>query len=159
MTGDTFALWELVAELASEALFGESSALYLRLYEEGLIDSSFGGGVETIEGSAMIVCGGDSNDPQAVQAAILEEAGRLSRELIPEEDFLRMKKSALGRRIKDLDSFESTCFRLCAYHFESYDYFRFPESFTQISREQLRQFLAENITPRNCAMSVVLPRD
>ena len=97
--------------------------------------------------------------PQAVQAVILEEAGRLSRELIPEEDFLRMKKSALGRRIKDLDSFESTCFRLCAYHFESYDYFRFPESFTQISREQLRQFLAENITPRNCAMSVVLPRD
>ena len=35
---------EVVGDLAAEALFGESSPLYLRLYEEGLIDSSFGGG-------------------------------------------------------------------------------------------------------------------
>ena len=38
-----------------------------------------------------------------------------------------MKRSALGRRIRSLDSFDSTCFRLCAYYFSGYDYFRFPE--------------------------------
>ena len=31
---------EVVGDLAAEALFGESSPLYLRLYEQGLIDSS-----------------------------------------------------------------------------------------------------------------------
>ena len=38
-----------MADLAAEALFGESSELYLRLYEEGVIDSSFGGGFETVD--------------------------------------------------------------------------------------------------------------
>ena len=44
---------EMVADLAAEALFGESSALYLKLYEEGLIDGSFGGGYAEDFGSAQ----------------------------------------------------------------------------------------------------------
>jgi len=65
---------EIVADLAAEALFGESSALYLKLYEEGLIDSSFGGGFETIDGMAMLLCSGDSEDADAVREAILLRA-------------------------------------------------------------------------------------
>ena len=47
---------EVIGDLAAEALFGESSELYLKLYEDGLIDSSFGGGFETIDGCAMLMC-------------------------------------------------------------------------------------------------------
>ncbi len=157
-TGADFAHWELVAELACEALMGESSELYLRLYEEGLIDSSFGWGVETIEGSAMVLAGGDSDDPEAVRDAIIQEAKRLADTGISEEEFRRMIRSFLGRRVKDLDSFESTCFRLCAYHYEGFDYLRFPEHFETIHREELRSFWRENILPERCAMSIVEPR-
>ena len=66
---------EMVADLAAEALFGESSELYLKLYEEGLIDSSFGGGFETLDGCAMLMCSGDSEDPEAIRTAILAPAG------------------------------------------------------------------------------------
>ena len=137
---------------------GESSELYLRLYEEGLIDSSFGWGVETIEGSAMVLAGGDSDDPEAVRDAIIQEAKRLADTGISEEEFRRMIRSFLGRRVKDLDSFESTCFRLCAYHYEGFDYLRFPEHFETIHREELRSFWRENILPERCAMSIVEPR-
>ena len=92
---------EVVGDLAAEALFGESSRLYLRLYEEGLIDSSFGGGFECLDGCSMLLCGGDSDEPEEVCDAILTEAERLAREGVEEEDFLRMKRSALGRRIRD----------------------------------------------------------
>lgn len=61
--GDAAIREEMVADLAAEALFGESSELYLRLYEEGVIDSSFGGGFETVDGCAMLLCSGDSDDP------------------------------------------------------------------------------------------------
>ena len=159
LTGEAFAHWELVAELAAEALFGESSALYLRLYEEGLIDSSFGGGIETVDGCALLVCGGDSDDPEAVRDAIIEEATRLAGGSIAEDEFARMVKSAMGRRLKDLDSFESTCFRLCAYHMEHYDYFQFPETFRQIHPRELIQFLAETVTPQRCSMAIVEPRN
>lgn len=117
--GDAAIREEMVADLAAEALFGESSELYLRLYEEGVIDSSFGGGFETVDGCAMLLCSGDSDDPRAVREAILEQAEKIAAEGLPEKAFLRMKRSALGRRIRGLDSFDSTCFRLCAYHFRT----------------------------------------
>ena len=150
---------ELVADLASEALFGESSRLYLRLYDEGLIDASFGGGYETIEGMAMLLASGDSHHPEAVQDAILQEAERIVREGIPEEDFLRMKRSALGRRIRGLDSFESTCFRICAYHFSGFDYFRLPGLYQQICPEDLRLFLQKTVTPQRLCMAVIYPKE
>ena len=158
LTGAEFAHWELIAELACEALMGESSELYLRLYEEGRIDSSFGGGVETIDGSAMVLAVGDSDYPEEVRDTIIEEAQRLADTGISEEEFRRMIRSFLGRRVKDLDSFESECFRICAYHWEGFDYLSFPEHFENVSREELNAFWRENFLPERCSMAIVEPR-
>ena len=148
---------ELAAELASEALFGESSELYLRLYDEGLIDSSFGGGFETLDSCAMLLCSGDSRDPEAVARAVLEQSRKLLKEGIRQEDFLRMQRGSLGRRIRGLDSFDSTCFRLCAYHFSGFDYFRFPEVFRQITPEEILALLEAVCVPERCALSIIDP--
>ena len=156
-TGDGAIREEMVADLAAEALFGESSELYLKLYEEGLIDSSFGGGFETIDGCAMLLCSGDSEDARAVREAILAQAEKLTREGLPEEDYLRMKRSALGRRIRGLDSFDATCFRVCAYHFSDFDYFRFPEIYRQITAEEIIAFLARVVKRERCCLSIMEP--
>ena len=148
---------EIVADLAAEALFGESSALYLKLYEEGLIDSSFGGGFETIDGMAMLLCSGDSEDADAVREAILLRAKELVREGIRSEDFLRMKRSAFGRRIRDLDSFNSTCFRLCAYHLSDYDYFNFPGLYHSVSVAEVLEFLKRVVRKDRCVRGIVNP--
>jgi predicted Zn-dependent peptidase len=148
---------EIIGDLASEALFGESSALYLRLYEQGLIDTSFGGGFETVDGCAMLVCGGDSHDPEAVRNAIVEQAAVIAEQGIDEKDFLRMKRSAMGRRIRDLDSFDSTCFRLCAYHFSNFDYFDFPAVYERITAEEVTAFLKQTVCQERCALSVIRP--
>ena len=150
---------EVVAELACEALFGESSRLYLELYEKGVIDSSFGGGFDTIEGMAMLTAGGDSEDPEAVRDAILAEAKRIVTEGIPEEDFLRMKRSALGRRIRALDSFESTCFRLCAYHLSGFDYFRFPTVYEAVEEKDVLEFLNTAVTEDRMSLAIIYPNE
>ena len=150
---------EIVADLAAEALFGESSELYLKLYEEGLIDSSFGGGFETIEGMAMLLCSGDSEDAPAIREAILERAEELVRTGIPEADFLRMKRSAFGRRIRDLDSFDSTCFRMCAYLLSDYDYFNFPSLYRSVETGELLEFLQRVVRRERCAMAVINPSE
>ena len=154
--GEAAVRQEIVGDLAAEALFGESSPLYLKLYEEGLIDSSFGGGFETVDGMAMLTAYGDSEDPQAVRAAILEAVGTLT---LSQEDFLRMKRSALGRRIRELDSFDSTCFRLCAYRFSGFDYFEYPRVYAQVTRQEVMDFLTQAVTERRCCMSVIRPKD
>ena len=155
--GDAAIRQEMIADLAAEALFGESSALYLRLYEEGLIDSSFGGGFETLEDCAMLCASGDSEAPLQVRDAIIAEAARLAQTGIGEKDFLRMKRSALGRRIRGLDSLDGTCFRLCAYHFSNFDYFRFPEIYRDVTAGEVRAFLERWVRPDNCAISIIEP--
>ena len=148
---------ELTAELAAEALFGESSALYQRLYEEGLIDTSFGGGFETIDGMALFTASGDSNDPQAVVDAILAKAAELAEKGLDEKDFLRMKRSALGRRIRSLDSFDATCYRICAYYFSGFDYFLFPSVYRDITAEDVCRFLDDFITKERMSLAVIYP--
>lgn len=155
--GEEAVYQEAVGELAAEALFGESSPLYLELYEKGLIDGSFGGGFETVDGMAMLSAGGDSEDPEAVRDAITAQAKHLLEQGIPETDFLRMKRSALGRRIKGLDSFDTTCFRLCAYHLSGYDYFRFPQIYRKVTVQDVLDFLSRVVTPERCAMAVITP--
>ena len=155
--GDDSILQEMVADLSAELLFGESSPLYLKLYEEGIIDASFGGGFETMDGCAMLLCTGDSDHPEAVRDAILARAREISEEGISEADFLRLKRSAFGRRIRGLDSFDSTCFRLCAYHFSDFAYFRFPEIYRQIQTRQIRDFITQVVRPERCALSVITP--
>jgi len=157
--GEAAVRQEAVGDLAAEALFGESSPLYLCMYEEGLIDSSFGGGFETVDGMALLTASGDSDDPEAIREAILEEAQRLAREGVPQEDFLRMKRSALGRRIRDLDSFDSTCFRVCAYYFSDFDYFRFPTVYQAVEVEEIQEFLHRVVTRERCCLSVIFTKE
>lgn len=156
--GRDFAHQELVAELASEVLFGQSSQLYQWLYEDGLIDSSFGGGEEFTAGTAMITCGGDSADPEQVRTCILNEAKFLAENGIDQGAFDRLKKSFLGGRVKNLTSFDGTCYRLAAYHMEGFDYFDFPSLFAEVSAGEVRQYIADNIREENCSLAIVDPR-
>ena len=148
---------EIFAELACEILFGESSELYQKLYEEGLIDTSFGGGFEIIDGCAMLLISGDSDFPEEVRQAILAQAAKLGREGISQSDYDRMLRCALGSRIKGLDNFDSTCFRLCAYHLTDFDYFDFPRIYESITPGEIRSFLEEYVRKDNCALSLIYP--
>ena len=156
-SGEAAIRQEMIGDLAAEALFGESSELYLRLYEDGLIDSSFGGGFETIDGMAMLLCSGDSDDPEAVRAAVLQQAEKIAQTGVSEEDFRRMKRSAFGRRVRDLDSFDSTCFRLCAYEMSGYNYFDFPALYERIEKEEIQEFLRRVVRKERCSLSVINP--
>ena len=156
--GKDHAHQELVAEIAAEMLFGQSSQLYQWLYEDGLIDSSFGGGEEFTAGTAMLTCGGDSRDPEEVRNCIINEAKFLAENGLDQAAFDRIKRSFLGIRFKDLTSFDGTCFRLVAYSMEDHDYFDFPSIFQEVTIEEVRQFIADNVRPEKCALSIVDPR-
>ena len=150
---------EMVGDLAAEALFGESSELYQRLYEEGLIDPSFGGGLDTVSGMALLTATGDSDDPMAVRDAILARAREIGETGIPEDAFLRIKRSTLGGRIRSLDSFDSVCFRICAYHFSGFDYFRFPEVYESVKAKDVQKFIADTVTEERCSISIREPKE
>ena len=157
--GEAMMRKELVADLASRLLCGSTTAMYQRLYEEGVIDSSFGGGFEVLGDAAMMVISGDSDDPRRVRQELLEEARRLCREGITEDEFLRMKRSVLGELIRGLDSFDSLCSRLYIYHLCGYDFFDFPGLFETIEPREVLEFLEEVIREENSCLSVIYPNE
>ena len=87
----------------------------------------------------------------------MQQAAKIAAEGIPEKNFLRMKRSALGRRIRGLDSFDATCFRVCAYHFSDFDYFRFPEVYRSIEASEICGFLNRVVKQERCSLSVIEP--
>lgn len=150
---------EVVGDLACELLAGEATALYQRLYEENLIDSDFTAGFECVKGAGLISFSGDSRDPAQVRDALLAEARQMLREGLDETAFLRLKKSAMGRRIRDLDSFESICCRVCTNFFDGFDYFDFPSVYEDVSLEDVRDFLADTVCPERMVLSVIEPKE
>ena len=105
----------------------------------------------------MLMVSGDSDDPEAVRAAIIAQAKKLAAEGLSQSDYDRMLRCALGSRIKGLDNFDSTCFRLCAYHLTEFDYFDFPRIYESITPEEIRSFLARYVREDNCALSLIYP--
>ena len=77
---------------------------------------------------------------------------------VEEELFHRLKRSALGRRVRALDSFDSTCFRLCQAHFSGTDFWTFPAEYDAVTKEEVEAFLRQTVREDLCAISVVLPR-
>lgn len=149
---------EIVGDLAGEILCGESSRLYQEMYESGLIDPGFGVSYSLVRELSMLCLGGDSENPQAVLDAVLGEAQRVVKEGVDEELFQRLKRSAVGRRIRGLDSFEGLCYRLALSDFDGYDYFTFPALYESITAEDVRQLIAREITPEQAVLSVILPK-
>lgn len=149
---------EIIGDIAAEILCGESSALYTRLYESNLIDAAFSAGFESVKDACLLSAGGDSRDPEAVYEAILQEAELICREGFDATQFDRLLKSAIGRRTRDLDSFESICYRNCAYHFDGLEYFKFPEVYASVKPQDVQEFIARVIRPERACMAIIYPK-
>jgi predicted Zn-dependent peptidase len=149
----------LIGDMACDILLGESSPLYLRLYDQGLINTSFGGSFETLPGVAYLYAGGDSKDSRGVTQAILEEAKRLTREGIDEEFYQQVRRAAFGSNLRGLNSFENIAVSLTEGYFHGYDPFRFPQVFDSITKEDIAAFLRESIREDRTVLSEIVPND
>ena len=149
---------DLLADIACDILVGDSSPLYARLYEEGLINGSFGAGFDQLPGIAYLYAGGDSNEPRKVVDAILAEAKRLAAEGIDEDFYQQTVRASFGAVLRGLNSFENIAVSLTEGYFQGYDAFRLPEVYDTIRKEDVEAFLRENIIEERSALSVIVPK-
>ena len=61
--------------------------------------------------------------------------------------------------LKGLNSFESIAISFADGCFDGYDPYRFPELFDSISKQDLIDFLRENIVEERAAISVIDPKE
>ena len=149
----------LIGELACDLLMGESSPLYMRLYDEGLINGSFGGDFDQLPGVAYVFAGGEGRDPEAVARAIMDEAARLAREGVDPDFYEQIRRANFGASLRSLNSFENIAVGLADGCFRGFDGFRFPEVYDSITKADIEAFLRENIVEERRATSVLVPKN
>lgn len=147
----------IIGDLACDALFGGSSPLYTRLYEDGTINSTLGGSFNQAPGAAYLLVGGEVAEPGRVLEEITRQAKKLGEEGIDEAFYQQIRRAGYGSMIRSLNSFESIAIGMMEGRFDGYDYYRFPEIFDTVTRADVEAFLRENVTPERAALSVIQP--
>ena len=156
--GEGYMRQSLIGDMACDILLGDSSPLYLRLYDRGLINTSFGGAYEMMPGVAYLYAGGDSKEARAVTAEIQKEAKRLVEEGIDEDFYQRVRRASFGSNLRGLNSFENIAVSLSEGYFHGYDPFRFPQVFDTITKDDITAFLRENLTADRAVLSEIVPK-
>ena len=101
--------YELALEMTLDILFGPGSEFFSRHYESGLLDGeTFGGEVHMDESYGFCLLGGDADDPDGLQAAILEELAQARRSEWIEADFERARRRAYGDMVCRWEDVETT---------------------------------------------------
>ena len=150
---------QLLGELVCEVLLGNSTPLYARLYQEGLINRNFSYGYDSVPGCAFLAAGGESRDPEAVRAAVEAEARRIEAEGVDPELWERVKKGAYGWRVRSLNSFETLCVNQAQNFFAGREYLRFADLFADIRKEDVEALIARWVTPARTSLSVIRPKE
>ena len=157
--GEDYLRTAVLGDMACDILLGDSSPLYQRLYEEGVINTSFGGAFEMMPGVAYLYAGGDSKDARRAAAEIQREAERLAAEGIDEDYYQRVRRASFGSNLRGLNSFENIAVTLTEGYFHGYDPFRFPQVFDSITKEDVAAFLRRNLTAERAVLSEIVPRE
>ena len=157
LTGDAMLRQKLIAGAALRYLCDQSSPLFTRLYTDGLINDDFYTDMDFSAGTATIMIGAETRDPERVRSEVLAAAAQIAHSGLDADRFRRLVRSAYGARVRGLNSFFTLCFSLSDADFCGYNSFDAFDVSKTITAEDLRAFFAENLTDERAAMSVITP--
>ncbi len=147
-------------EILLEIIASDASPLFLKLYNEELInEASFGYDFFEGDGYAATIFSGESTDPQRVADEINKEIKRLRTEGIDENDFEVAKKSLYGANIQGLNSSSSIANAMISLEFRNREIFTYIDSFASITLKDVENRLNELMREDKAVLSVILPSE
>lgn len=147
----------LTGEIALRLLFGRSSPVFTGLYSKGLINGGFEYEMDYSAGTAMLLCGGESRDVPSVMAEVRSYADRLITGGIDSRLFENARKAHFGGELRALGSFSALAQALVSGVFAGFCPLDSFQLIKDIGVEEVRSFIAENLTEEKLALSVVSP--
>lgn len=148
----------IISQLALRTMLGTSSAFYTRLYTEGLLNRDYDFETDYSCGTATVLIGGESKEPERVFAELLKEADSVRLSGLDPMAFERAKKASFGSRLRALEDFESVCLSLVTGVFEGYDALDALSELDSVTVDECNAFIAETLTNERMAMSVIMPK-
>lgn len=140
-----------------EVLAGQSSPLYNRLMEQGLINTSFDADYFDGPGYGVWMFGGESSDPDAVAKAICGEIERLRREGVAPADFEAAHRALYGRQVAVLNDVENTGDTLISDFFAGREPFSAIHASASLTPGAVKKLLDTCLLEHQMALSIILP--
>ena len=148
---------EIALKIVLSVVMGRRSLLYTKLYEEGLINSSFGTDVTMEQNYGFVNWGGQSKDPQKAKAFIDDEISKRINIGLDQEVFERVKNAFSGRFIKSLNSVENIGHEFIASCLKDLDFFDYYRAYSEIDYDYTNNLFKEFFSQKAC-MSVIKPK-
>jgi len=156
--GRALVLREVETNLVLECLVGRGSALYERLYGKGMIDDSFAAGYSTTPSFGGTQMGGETDDPEALEAALSAGFRKFLKDGVRTRELDRMKRRYLGAFLRGFDSIDQCAFALLRFHFKGFDVFELPKMVRHVTASGLLKRAKAHLAEGNRALSLVLPK-
>jgi predicted Zn-dependent peptidase len=148
---------EVGVKLLLDVIMGRSSDFYNRLYNEGLLNSSFEFDYSIEENYAFSMFGGESSDPLKVRDRFTDALAVLQREGLDREACDRIRKAMLGRFMRQLNSVERISHSFISVNNKGVNLFDYLDVYDKITFEYVNDIFREHFNPDNLALSVIKP--
>lgn len=148
---------QLEFEVLLEVLAGESSAFYRELYEEGLINQTFGAEIFNGRGYFSVLFAGESKNPQEVLTRLNQAIAEKRTTGIDAASFDRTKKALYGRLVRGLNNVEGVANGLISCHFSGLTLFDSMTLMEEMKLADVNALLQTALQPDKAAISIIDP--
>lgn len=138
-------------------MVGGTTDFYKRLYDEGLINSTFSKETFSGDGYFCSIFGGESRNPRLVRDRIVEEIERRKKVGFDEESFNNIKKAYYGSLIRDLCDAETIATNMLNSGMEKLSAFDAIETVVVVKFEDMAKRLEKQFNTENVTLSVIEP--
>ncbi len=158
-SADNWVKHELCMKILISVLFGESSSFFKNLYQKAIINSEFSAEYEFGVGYGFLLFAGESDDAMTVKNTICEICNSFDKDMISEQDFLRVRNALYGDLIRSLDSSESIVNHFVSNQMHGGDVFSQLSEISNITLEDVIELGKMVLNADALAMSVILPKE
>lgn len=145
---------DIETRILLEVLFGKGSALYAKLYEEGLINDTFMTDYSCHKRYAVSTIEGESKDPRRLRDLVLQAVDDFA---LTEEEYQRVKNVIWGRAVRSFDSTEEIAQQFVLWYVSGVNYLDFSRAYSEVTYEGCKQRLSGHFHRKNAALSVIEP--
>lgn len=150
---------DIETKVILDMVFGKSSRLYKRLYEDGLINENFESEYTFDVSYGHSIIGGESKDPNRIYDILCQEIKTIKRDGLNREDFERTKKKSIGQHISSYNSVEFIANTFTSYYFKGINLFDYIIELQNLDLERVSERFNNHFDLDKSVLSLINPNN
>lgn len=148
---------ELLCDVVTELLVGDTSPLYRRLYDSGLINAGFSGEFLAGNGYCSLLFSGETRDADALEKEFRAEAARLCAEGVDREQFECTRNLMVGEAITELENIEDVATDQASVWVKGHTLYDELEALVHLRAEEVDAVLPQLLAPARSSVLLIQP--